>query len=132
MNWNIPRRTGATITLILAACGARGEPAPGALPEVDQGPPQLTDTLVLTLPDGATVWLAEGRRARDSAGTPCVERSVEIRRDSVRLKVPLLFTGSMPTALDDTTIRAELYRDCRPSAVYQVGVREGRPHRINP
>ena len=48
------------------------------------------------------------------------------------LKVPLLFTGSRPTRLDDTTIRAELYRDCRPSAVYKVGIRDGLPHRINP
>jgi hypothetical protein len=131
MNWKTPR-LGAAALVLLAGCGARGEPAPGALPEVDQGPPQLTDTLVLTLPGGNSVWLAEGRRARDSVGTPCFERSVEIRRDSARLKVPLLFTGSMPTRLDDTTVRAELYRDCRLSAVYKVGVRDGLPHRMNP
>ncbi|HEU5218047.1 MAG TPA: hypothetical protein VFU23_05275 [Gemmatimonadales bacterium] len=126
------RRSGAMIALVLAACGARGEPAPGSLPEADQGPPQMADTLVLSLPGGAAVWLAEGRRARDSAGTPCVERSVEIRRDSVKLKVPLLFTGSIPTMLDDTTIRAELFSNCRPSGVYKVGVRDGLPHRMNP
>jgi hypothetical protein len=130
MNWTFVR-TGAALVL-LAGCGARGEPAPGALPEVDQGPPKLTDTLVLAMPGGAGVWLAEGRRARDSAGTPCVERSVEIRRDSVKLKVPLMFTAAIPTRLDDTTIRAELYQDCRPSAAYSVGVRDGLPHRITP
>jgi hypothetical protein len=118
--------------LALAGCGARGEPEAGAVPEVDQAPPRLADTLVLALPGGNTVWLAEGRRARDSAGGACIERSVEIRRDSVRLKVPLLFTGSMPTRLDDSTIRAELYRDCRVSQVYQIGLRDGLPHRINP
>ena len=129
---NTFRGLGAALALILAGCGPRGEPAPAAFPEVDQSPPQLADTLVLTLPGGATVWLAEARRARDSAGTPCLERSVEIRRDSVKLKVPLLFTGSIPTQLDDSTIRAELYRDCRVSATYKVGVRDGLPHRINP
>jgi hypothetical protein len=131
MNWNAARVAGAALVL-LAGCGARGEPSPGATPELDQGPLQLTDTMVLALPAGATIWLAEGRRAVDSAGALCVERSVEIRRDSIKLKVPLLFTGSIPTRLDDTTIRAELFRDCRVSAVYKVGVRDGLPHRINP
>ena len=122
---------GAAIALFAAGCGARGEPAPGALPEVAEVPLQLDDSLVLLLPGGATVWLGGGRRAKDSTGTPCVERSVQIWRDSVRRVVPLLFTGSLPTMLDDSTIRAELYRDCRPSAVYKVGVRDGLPHRIN-
>ena len=132
MTLRIPRHAAATIGLLLAACGARGEPAPDALPELEEAPLTLTDSLVLALSGGATVWLAEGRRARDSAGAACVERSVEIRRDSVRLKVPLMFTGSVPTRLDDSTIRAELYRDCRLSAVYKVGVRDGMPHRIDP
>lgn len=131
MTWKTLRLAGAALVLV-AACGARGEPAPDALPALDEGPPPLTDSLVLALPGGATVWLAEARRARDSAGSPCLERSVEIRRDSVRLKVPLLFTGAIPTRLDDSTIRAELYRDCRPSAVYKVGIRDGLPHRLNP
>lgn len=117
--------------LFLAGCGARGEPAPGAVPEVDQSP-ALADTLVLALPGGNSVWLAEGRRAKDSVGTPCFERTVEIRRDSIRLKVPLLFTGAIPSRLDDSTILAVLYRDCRPSTVYKVGVRDGMPHRLNP
>lgn len=130
MTWQSSKLAVAAV-ILLAGCGARGEPAPGAVPELDQPPLQLTDTLVLTLP-GATVWLAEGRRAQDSTGAVCVERSVEIRRDSVRLKVPLLFTGSMPTALDDSTIRAELSRDCRVAQVYRVGVRDGLPHRISP
>ena len=121
----------AAVALVVGACGARGEPAPGAVPELDQGVLQLADTLVLAMPNGATVWLAEGRRAHDSTGTPCVERSVEIRRDSVRRKVPLMFTVAIPTQLDDSTILAILYRDCRPSAVYKVGVRDGLPHRVN-
>jgi hypothetical protein len=118
--------------LLLAGCGARGEPSPGATPAVDQDPVRAADSLVLTLGSGATVWLTEGRRATDSSGATCVERSVEIRRDSIRLKVPLLYTGSTPTALDDSTFKAELFRDCRPSASYKVNVRDAQPHRINP
>lgn len=121
----------AGFALALAACGARGEPGPGGLPAVDAGPVLLADSLVLTLPVGATIWLTEGRRAADSAGTACVERSVEIRRDSLRRKVPLLYTGSLPTALDDSTFTAELFRDCRASATYRVNVRDGQPHRIS-
>ena len=130
MKHRLPR-FGAAALVLLAGCGARGEPEAGAVPEVEQAPP-LADTLVLALPGGNTVWLAEGRKARDPSGTACVERSVEIRRDTVRLKVPLLFTATVPTRLDDSTIRAELSRDCRVSQVYTVGVRDGLPHRIEP
>lgn len=121
---------GAVALMLLAGCGARGEPEAGAVPEVGEAPP--ADTLVLALPGGSTVWLAEGRKAKDSSGAPCVERSVEIRRDTVRLKVPLLYTTAAPTRLDDSTIRAELSRDCRVTQVYKVGVRDGLPHRIEP
>lgn len=121
----------AAMTL-LAACGARGEPPPGEPPGVEQAPPVVADSLVLTMAGGATVWLAEGRRAVDSAGTPCFERSVEVRRDSVRLKVPLLFTASLPTRVDDSIFRAELFRDCRPESAYKISIRDGMPHKITP
>jgi hypothetical protein len=119
------------VLVLLAGCGTRGEPEAGAVPEVAQASPPVPDTLVLSLPGGNTVWLAEGRRAVDSAGTPCFERSVEIRREGVKLKVPLLFTGAIPTRVDDSTILALLYHDCRPSASYKVGVRDGMPHRVD-
>jgi hypothetical protein len=118
--------------ILLSACGARGEPAPGALPAVEQAPPVVADSLVLTMAGGATVWLAEGRRAVDSAGVACFERSVEIRRDSVKLKVPLLFTGSLPTKLTDSVFRAELFHNCRPESAYKISIRDGMPHKITP
>ena len=129
MNSIVPR---IALIVLLAGCGARGEPAPVALPAVDQGPPVMPDSLVLTLAGGATVWLAEGRRAVDSTGAPCFERSVEIHRDSVRLKVPLLFTGALPTRVDDSSFRAELFRNCRPDAGYKINIRDGMPHKITP
>lgn len=129
MNSIVPR---IVVIVLLAACGARGEPAPVALPAVEPGPPVMADSLVLTLAGGATVWLAEGRRAVDSAGAPCFERSVEIRRDSVRRKVPLLFTGALPVRVDDSTFRAELFRNCRLDAAYKINIRDGMPHKITP
>lgn len=123
----------------VCACGARGEPAPGTPQPADSGtaaadstavtPP---DSLVLTLTDGTTIWLAEGRRAADSAGTTCVERTVEIRRDTTRMKVPLFYTRSAPGVLDDTSLRAELYRDCRPVGVYRLSLRTGAPTPLLP
>jgi hypothetical protein len=126
------RVTVASIAILSAACGARGEPPPGELPPVGTRLEPAADSLVLSAPGGVTVWLTEGRRATDSTGTPCFERSIEIRRDSVRLKVPLLYTLATPTLLDDSTIRAELSLDCRPGASYRVGLRDGMPHKMSP
>ena len=127
------RVASAALLVLAAACGARGEPPPGDLPPVDTlAPPAAADTLVLTAPGGVTVWLTEGRRGSDSTGISCFERTIEIRRDSVRLKVPLLYTLSAPTLLDDSTIRAQLSLDCRPGAGYQVGLRDGMPHKMIP
>ena len=117
-------------SLLLSACGARGEPAPGNPPPIETANLAPPDTLVLVVPGGATVWLAEGRRATDSAGAVCLERSIEIRRDSSRVKVPLLYTLSAPTLLDDSTLKAELAHNCRASAAYRVSLRTGAPVRI--
>jgi len=127
----VSRAIVAPLVVLAAACGARGEPPPGELPAVDpRVAPAAADSLVLTAPGGVTVWLTEGRRGNDSTGTSCFERTIEVRRDSVRLKVPLLYTLSAPTLLDDSTIRAELSLDCRPGAGYRVGFRDGMPHKI--
>lgn len=131
MIWSAPRLAIAAL-ILLAGCGPRGEPAPGAVPEVALAVPQRPDTLVLALPGGNTVWLAEGRADKDSAGAPCFERSVEIRHDSVKLKVPLLYTAAAPTRVNDTIFLATLYQNCRPQSAYKVGVRDGMPHKVVP
>jgi hypothetical protein len=126
-------------SVCLAACGARGEPAPGS-PQphdtssaaVDSSSVTPPDSLALAIPDGTTIWFAEGRRAADSAGTTCIERTLEIRRDSVRVKVPLFYTRTAPTVLDDTSLRAELYTDCRPVGIYRVNLRTGAPTPLLP
>jgi len=91
--------------------------------------PATTDTLVLTV-GRFGIWLAEGRTARDSAGVACVERSVEIRTDSTRIKVPLLYTTRPPTRIDDDHLRAELVRDCRVIGIYRVELASGRPTKL--
>ena len=120
----------AGLILLAAACGARGEPPPGELPPVADVAASAPDSLVLTTPEGVTVWLTEGRRAADSAGATCFERTIEIRRDSVRLKVPLLYTLTAPVLVDDTTIRAQISLECRPGASYRIALRDGMPHKI--
>jgi hypothetical protein len=128
------RLTLGWLAALTAGCGARGEPPPDGPPVPDTRAvlPQPADSMVLTAPGGVTVWLTEGRRSSDSAGTACYERTIEIRRDTSRLKVPLLYTVTLPVLLDDTTLRAELARDCRATTSYRVSLRDGMPHKITP
>ena len=112
--------------LSLVCCGARGEPAPG-MPPAAEAAVEVADSLILSAPGGVSVWLAEGRRGTDSAGAICLERTLEIRRDTQRIKVPLLYTISAPRLVDDSTLRAALARNCRPGDVYLVNLRSGRP-----
>lgn len=118
------------LMLLMAGCGARGEPAPQTLPAADAGTVRLADSLVLSLGDGNTVWMTEGRRGSDATGTACIERTLEVRRGDRRLKVPLLYTLAAPTRIDDSTFRAELFRDCARMSAYRISVRDGMPYRI--
>ena len=122
------------LIVVTAGCGARGELPPDGPPVPDARviPPEPPDSMVLTAPGGVTVWLTEGRRSSDSAGTACYERSIEIRRDASRRKIPLLYTVTVPVLLDDSTLKAELARDCRPTTGYRVSLRDGMPHKISP
>ena len=116
------------VGLVAAAC-TPGEPAGNPPPPEAAVAPSFTDSLILSAPGGITVWLAEGRRATDSSGAACLERTIEIRRDTSRIKVPLLYTISAPTLLNDSTLRAELALNCRPADAYRVNLKTGRPTR---
>jgi hypothetical protein len=111
----------------MACRGPRADPA--AAPSATT-PAAPADSLVLELADGAQVWLAEGREARDSAGAACYERSVEIRKAGATITVPLLYTTRAPIVLDRGTLRAELSKACRVMALYRVDVATGRPTKI--
>jgi hypothetical protein len=113
------------------ACGT-DRPAPPAPvpPPAASEPAAPADSLVGSSPNGAQVWLVEGRQARDSAGATCYERGVEIRRDSSRIRVPLLYTGRAPARFSRDGFEAELWRDCRPMARYRIDLATGRPTKL--
>ena len=122
-------RAGVGLVALVAACQSGDRPAP--LSANHESPPAVRpDTMVLAVPGGQTIWLAEGRDARDSAGTACFERSVEIRTGGSRTKVPLLFVQTGPTMRDRDHLRAELSLHCRVMAIYSVELATGRPVKL--
>ena len=101
--------------------GAEARPA-GQKPTTTQ-----TDALVLTSPTGMEVWFTLVRPATGPRGQQCVERGLEIRSQGKRTKVPLLYTGAPPELVDDTMMRAVLWKDCTPGVPYLVNLRTGQP-----
>ncbi len=87
------------------------------------------DSLVLTTSAGAEVWFTLARPASGADGSSCVERALEIRRGGTRVKVPLMYTGSPPVLLNDSTMRAILWTHCQPGNAYVVNLRSGQPVR---
>jgi len=116
-------------TLAAAAvvgCGG-GDRKPPKTPAVADSVP--ADSLVLTAPGGVQVWFTLARRATSPDGVPCVDRTIEIRRGDTRVKVPLLYTGTPPELVNDSTLRARLSNQCQPGDAYLVDLRTGRPIR---
>ena len=111
------------------ACNTRGAEAPeqGAAEVVRA--PAPADSLVATAPGGVEVWFTLSRDAKAADGTPCTDRTIEIRRGGTRVPVPLLYTGSAPELVNDSTIRARLSKLCVPGDAYLVDLRTGRPVR---
>lgn len=108
------------------ACAER--PASAAAAGEPGGPARPADSLVATAPGGVQIWFTLART--DSAGgRQCVDRTIEIRRGGARLPVPLLYTGTPPEIVNDTTLRARLSSECRPGDAYLVDLRTGRPVR---
>ncbi len=87
------------------------------------------DSLVLTSSSGTEVWFTLARAASSPEGQTCTERGLEIRNGERRLKVPLLYTGSAPVLVDDTTMEAVLWTHCQPGDRYRVSLRTGQPLR---
>ena len=121
----------ALLVAVSSACDSKASPASRQSTALDTAP-QHAPQLVLRTPGTAEVWFGDARESRDSAGVPCTERTLEIRGPKGRRIVPLLYTLDTPTVLDDTTIRARLFTDCRPGPAYRVDLRTGLPTRKDP
>ena len=118
---------GIGMMLALAACS--GTAKERRITEVDSVQVAPADSLVATARSGAEIWFTLAREANGPAGTRCTERGIEIRQGSTRLKVPLLYTGSSPVLLNDSTMRAFLWNLCAPGDAYLVDLRTGHPVR---
>jgi hypothetical protein len=117
-----------SIIIALSGCGGADQ-APqrqgdsgGAVAEA-AGP---ADSLVLTTRQGVEIWYSLSRSSRGATGE-CIERGLQIRRGGQRIQVPLLYTGETPTLLNDSTMRAVLWTNCRPGVTYRVDLVSGRP-----
>ena len=87
----------------------------------------LPDSLALTAPRGVEVWFTLSRESTAPDGKRCVDRTLEIRRGGTRVPVPLLYTGTQPELVNDSTMRARLSFQCLPGDAYLVDLRTGRP-----
>jgi hypothetical protein len=87
------------------------------------------DSLVTVSGTGREVWFTLARAGRAPDGTACVERGLEIRAGEKRIPIPLLYTREPPVLLNDSTIRAVLWTNCRPGDAYRVSLENGRPVR---
>jgi hypothetical protein len=114
--------------MLLAACAREKPPAPAGTSE----PAAPADTMVLSAPGGRTIWLTAGRTATDSSGASCRERGIEIRSSDDTVRVPLLYTGDIPTVVNDSTIEARLWLHCVAGDPHRVNLRTGQPVRHKP
>ena len=87
------------------------------------------DSLVTVSGTGREVWFTLARAGRAPDGTACVERGLEIRAGEKRIPIPLLYTREPPVLLNDSTIRAVLWTNCKPGDAYRVSLENGRPMR---
>lgn len=128
-----PARLACLLAAALGACVGDVPPrdtAPRADSVVAENAfPTLPDSLALVAPGGTEIWFSGARLGTDSLGGTCTERGLVIVRAESRILVPLLMTGVPPTLVDDSTIRARIWLNCRPGNTYEVNLRTGTPTR---
>jgi hypothetical protein len=118
----------AVVAVGAAGCGGREETRPAESAEAAQ-PAAPADSLVATAPGGVEIWFTLAREGKAADGTTCTDRTLEIRHGDRRVPVPLLYTGTAPEIVNDTTMRARLSDRCAPGDAYLVNLRTGRPVR---
>jgi hypothetical protein len=125
----VDMRSRTVWVLLLAACTG-GSPRAEAVDSTAAVPPAPADSLVLEGPGDVTVWFTDARAATGADGSPCLERALQIRQDSTRRGVPLLYTREAPVMMGKDAIRAVLYNNCEPVAAYQVDFATISPKRL--
>lgn len=132
MNMNV-MLSAVVAALLFTGCG--NQPS-RALSEDAESLVQIitpADSLAMVHPGGAEIWFREGRYAASPDGqATCYERTLEIRQGEVRHRVPLLYTLAAPVVIDDTSVKAVVYRNCQPRDPYQVSLNTGRPTQMVP
>ena len=118
----------AMVAAVLTACGGR-EDGPRAESADTAQPSAPADSLVATAPGGVEIWFTLAREGKAADGTTCTDRTLEIRHGDRRVPVPLLYTGTAPEMVNDSTMRARLSDHCAPGDAYLVNLRTGRPVR---
>ena len=127
--WDVWAAGGAIVAAI--SCS---RDVPAARPARDPAPVAAApaDSLVATGPRGLQVWYTMARQDHAADGSTCTDRTLEIRRDTTRVPVPLLYTEEAPRIVNDTMLEAVLYRGCRAVARYRVDLRTGQPTPVRP
>lgn len=74
-----------------------------------------------------TFWFTLARPATSASGAACVERGLEVRTDTSRRLVPLLYTREAPVSETDSTVTLHLSERCAPGPLYRVNLRTGQP-----
>lgn len=113
----------------MLACGSPDGRPDTEVPQADPAQATPADSLVATAPGGVEIWFTLAREGAASDGSTCVDRTIEIRRGGARIPVPLLYTGTSPELVNDSTLRARLSDRCLPGDAYLVNLRTGRPVR---
>lgn len=124
------RRPLAVLIALAAACETaprRTASAPADSAPRPPAAPVLPDSLALRAPDGTELWFTDARHATAADGRACVERVMQLRRDTLRLPVPLLYTGERPRLVNDTLAEAHIYLHCVPGNLYRINLRTGQP-----
>jgi hypothetical protein len=125
-------RRAAAFCVLLALANACGPQEREAADTASAGAAEShapTDSLVATAPGGVEIWFTLAREGTAADGTKCTDRAIEIRRGGKRVPVPLLYTGTRPEIVNDSTMRARLSDRCVPGDAYLVDLRSGRPVR---
>lgn len=95
----------------------------------------VTDSIHVAAPADSQVgrvahysfWFTLARSAHDSTGALCSERGLEIRSDSSRRLIPLLYTREAPVPESDSTILVHLSDACVQGRAYRVNLRTAQP-----